>query len=375
MIKGEVKYVPPVQVQNTANLTDYRKIVALNQSSLKDYDNDPMKFYKQYVMKESRKEKDSFAILLGSIVDYGVLECRGNENEFEQGFDKYFVLFDGNKGTGQAFLLADYLFQETLNSTNESNVVTTSFETRFADAFARVQADGKYSKKTVEWAIQDFVTSPAKDYFDTLLDSIGKKVVDLKVVDRAKQLIKQLLSDPFTENIFRGNDDKEMYTKFVIEWKYTTLFGDVLDCKQEVDHLLIDHQKKEVIISDLKCNYDNELFEYSYLKYGYYIQNAFYHLGVKYWLKENDMADYTIVDGMRFIVADTSGNNRRPLIYWTTKNDLEKGLNGFVLKGQRYNGVYGLLESVNWAMSENIFNITKENYDNNGQCKINIQYE
>jgi hypothetical protein len=284
-------------------------------------------------------------------------------------------LFDGNKGTGQAFLLADYIFQETLNSTNDSGIVTTSFVTRFTDAFTRIQGEGKYSKKTVEWAIEDFATSPAKDYFDKLLESVGKKVVDLKVVDRAKQLIRQLLSDPFTEDIFRGNDNKEMFTKFVIEWEYTTLLGDILKCKQEVDHLLIDHDKKEIIISDLKCNYDNELFEYSYLKYGYYIQNAFYHLGVKYWMKQEGLEEYTVVDGMRFIVADTSGNNRRPLIYWTTKNDLDKGLNGFWLKGQRYEGVYGLLESVNWAMAENIFNITKENYLNNGQCKINIQYE
>lgn len=375
MIKGNIQKQKEVFVENTSNLTDYRKIVALNQSSLKDYDNDPMKFYREYVMKQTRKEKDSFSILLGTLVDYGVLECRGNDAEFEQNFDKYFVLFDGTKSSGQAFLLADYIFQETLNSTNENGIVTTSFITRFTDAFTRIQLEGKYSKKTVEWAIEDFASSPAKLYFDKLLESIGKKVVDIKVVDRAKQLIKQLLNDNFTQDIFKGNDDKEMYTKFVIEWKHTTLFGDILNCKQEVDHLLIDHDKKEIIISDLKCNYDNELFEYSYLKYGYYIQNAFYHLGVKYWLQENNMSNYTILDGMRFIVADTSGNNRRPLIYHTSKNDLYKGLNGFTLKGQKYQGVYGLMEAVNWAMAENIFNITKENYDNEGQCKINIQYE
>ncbi len=355
--------------------TDYRKIVAINQSAIKVYDTDPMKFFREFVLKEQRKEKDTFSLLLGTLVDYGVLECRGNEVEFEQNFDKYFTLFEGNKGTGQAFILADYLFEETMKSVNDKGIITCSFVDRFTDAFNRIQADGKYSKKTGEWAIEDFVKSPANDYFSKLMDSIGKKVIDLKLVDKGKQLIKQLLTDDFTCEIFNGNDDKEMLTKFIIEWKYTTLFGDILECKQEVDHLLIDHDKKEVIISDLKCNFDNELFEYSYLKYGYYIQNAFYYLGVKYWLDENKMKDYTILDGMRFIVADTSGNNRRPLIYQTTLDDLQKGLNGFYLRGQRYEGVYGLLEAVNWAMATNIFNVTKENFDNNGQCKLNIQYE
>jgi hypothetical protein len=56
MIKGKV--VQPqqsAQMLSTAGMNDYRKIIALNQSSLKDYDNDPMKFYRQYVMKEARK--------------------------------------------------------------------------------------------------------------------------------------------------------------------------------------------------------------------------------------------------------------------------------------------------------------------------------
>lgn len=372
MIKGTIAEPKQSLVVPT---TDYRKIVALNQSALKVYDTDPVRFFREFVMKEQRKEKDSFSILLGSLVDYGVLECHGNMTEFEQNFDKYFVLFEGTKGTGQAFILADYLFEETLKATNEDGTITSSFLERFTDAFTRIQNDGKYSKKTVEWAADDFAKSPANDYFEKLMESVGKKVVDLKLVDRAKQLIYQLLTDPFTTEIFNNTAGKEMLPKFVIEWVYETVFGDKLKCKQEVDHLLIDHEKKEVIISDLKCNFDNELFEYSYLKYGYYIQNAFYHLGVRYWLDENEMKDYTIKDGMRFIVADTSGNNRRPLIYWTTSKDLEMGLKGFYLRGQRYDGVYPLMEGVNWAMAENVFNITKTNFDNQGQCTINIQYE
>jgi hypothetical protein len=371
MIKGKVEK----KSTNDTPLTDYRKIVALNQSSLKLYETDPLRFFHEFVMNRKKKTKKTYSLLLGSLTDFGVLECGGKESEFDEKFDDRFVLFQGVKGSGQAFLLADYLFEETEEAINEQGVITSSFLDRFTAAFNKIQAEGKYSKKTLEWAIEDFAKSPANDYFETLLAAIGKDVVDLKMIEKGKQLTKQLITDPFTSEIFSPAPNKETFNHFVIEWVYETLFGDKLKCKVEVDQLDIFHDIKEVIISDLKCNFDNEMFDYAYLKYGYYIQNAFYHLAVRAWLDENDMKDYVIKDGMRFIVADTSGNNRRPLVYWTTKRDLEAGLNGFTLRGQRYAGVRGLMEGVNWAMAENIFNVTKENFDNNGQSTLNINYE
>lgn len=369
MIKGKTIATAS---STTAPSSEYRKIIALNQSMLKVYESNPFQFYKEFVLKEEKKDKNSQAILIGSVVDFGLLECKGDMTKFEQELDKGFVMFHEVKGTSQQYTLADLIFDESVRHVDADGKITTSFLTRFTDAFTKAQADGLYKRKTLEWALEDFANSKANEYLKLRIQAVGKKVIDIRVIDKAKFIISQLMTDPFTRHIF---NQEGTLTHVPIEWTYTTLFGNQIPCKQEVDHLTIDHEQKKVIISDLKCNYDNEMFDYSYLKYGYYIQNAFYRLGVREWLDKNGMCEYEIVDGMRFIVADTSGNNRRPLIYHTSMNDVEKGLNGFYINGLHYEGVYGLMEGVSWAMENGIYNITKQNFENNGIVPLNIRYD
>ena len=63
------------------NKVDYRKVDALNQSALKVYDTDPIQFYKQFILKEKREDASSPSMLLGDLVDFYLLECRGNGAE------------------------------------------------------------------------------------------------------------------------------------------------------------------------------------------------------------------------------------------------------------------------------------------------------
>ena len=54
----------------------YRQLEGLNQSALKVYDSDPVKFYKEFILKEQREDTSSPAMLLGDLVDFYLLECR-----------------------------------------------------------------------------------------------------------------------------------------------------------------------------------------------------------------------------------------------------------------------------------------------------------
>src|SRR4029079_2847520 len=124
--------------------------------------------------------------------------------------------------------------------------------------------------------------------------------------------------------------------------------------KSEIDILHIDHEKKIIYIKDLKTTYDNENFEYSYIKNSYYLQNAFYYLAVKYWAAQENL-DYDIVP-MEFIVGDTSSNNRRPVRYTTSFADITSGLHGFTLRGNYYRGIHELVEEIEWCEKNNIWN-------------------
>jgi len=125
---------------------------------------------------------------------------------------------------------------------------------------------------------------------------------------------------------------------------------------------------------DLKTTYDNESFDYMYIKNAYYLQNAFYVRAVEEWAKTSGLDGYE-VRPMKFVVGDTSANNRRPLIYETSNMDVENGLHGFSLRGTYYKGVDELINDIVWAEEQDIWNCSRDAYGNNGKMKLNIQYD
>lgn len=334
---------------------EYRKIDALNQSALKVYDTDPVLFYRQFILKEPREDSSSTAMLLGDLVDFYLLECKGNGADFDLKFDDKFVLFSGARTTSQVFDLADELFKVTKLSMTEEGEIITDFEVRFKEAFNNVQAGGKYKGKTWEKALDDFTTN-GMGYFESLMKSIGKKVVDLNLVEKAKNIVNQLVTDDFTKDIF----NKELLTKFAIEFEW---YG--FKCKMEADAIYVDHENNTIQPYDLKVTYDNEEFAYSYLKNGYYIQQAFYFQGIMDWKTANGYQSYEIKP-MSFIVADSSKNNRKPLVYKLTTRHVSQGYMGFTNNGRYYRGIEQLMEAVKWSNDNSIWNCSKEAFDSNG---------
>lgn len=369
MIKGKQKE-PQAFVEKS--LINYRKLDALNQSMLKTFDSDPIKFYNIFKLGKVPKDKKSTALAIGDLVDFFVLACKGSESEFNARFDEKFALFNGSKGTGQVFELVDYLFEETENCVNEKGEITCSFETRFNAAMSRIRNDGKYKKKDDDYILKDFEDN-GKVYFELLMENIGKTIVDISLMDKARTVGNKLLHDPFTSHIFR-NDGRDYFTHFPIEWRYELGNGKSILCKSELDMMVIDHEDKTIQPMDLKTTYDNESFDYMYIKNSYYLQNAFYDKAVKVWAAENDMADFTVLP-MKFVVGDTSSNNRRPLIYSTSSQDVVAGMFGFDFRGTHYRGVHELIMDIAWAEENDVWNCSKEAFDNKGKMTLNINYD
>lgn len=371
MIKGKVQEQRVCIDKPSIN---YRKIDALNQTMLKVFDSDPVRFFEEFKLGKKRKDKKSLAIQVGDLVDFFVLQCRGDEHEFNNRFDERFCLFSGSKGSAQVFVLADYLFEITENCTNERGVVSVSFEERFKEALAKCQQEGLYKGKTVEKAMEEF-EKKGQEYFELRLASVGKTVVDEYVLDKSLIVGRALLTDNFTKELFEGSEDKEIIPHFPIEWVHHIDEKRSINCKAEIDKLEIDHVKKIIQPDDVKTTYDNESFDYMYIKNGYYLQNAFYYKAVKYWAAtESGLLGYK-VPPMRFIVGDTSMNNRRPLVYVTSEKDIQAGWNGFDLKGNHYRGAKELMDEIAWCEENGIWNCSKENYEKNGKMQLAIKYE
>lgn len=369
MIQG-----PAIKEKNTiirANV-NYRALPSLNCSMIKLFDSDPVKFFEQFKLGRTRKEKKSTSLSIGDLVDFFLLDCKGDEDEFNNRFDEKFALLEGVKGSGQVFILADTLFDVTKEYINADGEVTIDFDTRFKEAYVKVQAEGKYSKKSEEKVLEDFMEN-GLSYYQTLVDNIGKTVVDVSLLDKSRKIADLLIEDPFTKDVFQ-EDDMEYFPKFPIEWTYTTKAGKKIPCKSELDILRIDHANQIIYPKDLKTTYDNEGFEIGYLKYSYYLQAAFYQLAVQDWAKQEGMENYHI-EPMEFVVGDTSANNRRPIRYQLSQEDMEKAMNGFTLSGQPYRGIHELIEEISWNEDNNSWNVSKKVVDNNGILKLNLKYE
>lgn len=353
---------------------NYRALEALNASMIKLFDTDPVKFFEQFKKGKRKKSVKNTSTIIGDLVDFYLLDCKGDQEEFEKRLDEKFAMFEDNKGTGQAFILADEIFDIAQQKVDENGVVTSTFESMFSDAFKTVQAAGKYSGKTEEKALEDF-NNKALYYYEFLVDNMDKTVIDESLIAKAKKVSDLLQYDEFTENIFKEDTSNiEMFPKFVIEWKYSTLSGRVIDCKSEVDLIKIDHSKKVIYPMDLKTTYDNENFEYAYLKYRYDLQAAFYTLAIDYWSKQEGMGDYEIMP-MEFIVGDTSSNNRRPIRVILTADDIKNSLYGYSIRGNEYKGVKTLIEEIAWADENDIWNVSKQVIDNKGIMKLNLKYD
>lgn len=371
MIKGKQTKPKFFSEKSTVN---YRKLDALNQSMIKLFDKDPIKFYDEFKMGKARKQKKTTALIIGDIADFYLLACKGDELEFQNRLEEKFVLYEGHMGSGQVFTLADYIFEEAESCMNEKGEVTCDFNTMFTTAFIKLQSEGvKYKGKTEDKALEDFYLN-GKSYYDKLMENIGKTVVEASLVDKAKGVAERLMTDSFTNHIFKGREDVEFLTHFAIEWFYTLEFDKGFKCKSEIDILIVDHDHKIIQPMDLKTTYDNEAFDYNYIKNGYYIQNAFYVKAVEEWAKTNNLEDYE-VKPMTFIVGDTSSNNRRPLLFTTNNNDLEKGMQGFSLRGVYYKGVEELIRDILWAEEQDIWNCSRDAYGKNGKLELNINYD
>lgn len=350
---------------------NYRKLQALNYSMLKEWDENPVSFFDQFKMGKLKKRKSSGSMTIGDIAHFFTLDCRGSESEFENRYNEKFAFIDFEVGSGQVFILCDHLFTVTEDSMNEDGIITMALEDRFEEAFKRVKAQDKYKGKDIDKVWDDFEAN-GQDYFKSLMDNIGKTIVTPAQLEKGKFVGNNLMRDPHTANIFQGN----VHTSYPIEWVFTNGDCSEVSCKSELDLFKIDDRRKKIFLYDLKCTWDNEGFEYSYLKYYYYIQQAYYWLAAVYYFTyvEPQYADYEIVP-MQYVVADTSPNNRRPLIYPCTETDLRAGIYGFNLAHKHYKGVNELMDEICFAENNDIWNMSKEAYQNKGIMKLNFDYK
>jgi hypothetical protein len=123
-------------------------------------------------------------------------------------------------------------------------------------------------------------------------------------------------------------------------------------------------------VYDLKCTWSVENFlEEYYLYRRAYIQALLYFYATAYFRDTNsEMNGYTVLPP-KFIVCDST-NYYNPLIYTLDPADLDSAYEGFTHKNREYKGVGTIIADLQWALENNVWNISRENSLSNGLVNI-----
>ena len=339
----------------TKTEASYRAIPMDSSSSLKDFSMDRKKYYRKYVLCETVEETDTKASVVGRIVETLLLE----PELFEQ---RFYMSTCATSPTGRMLDFVEALYKHTAEATVDG-VVTREMDDLMRDAYA----DSGFKIK-FDSVVSKFIGSDAEIYYKELREvkSKGLTVITSEDVNNAEKIVEELRNNMVTAEIVNlvNSARYEIFNQFQIE-------GYVLDgrtFKSMFDKMVVDHDKQTVQVYDLKCVWAVEgFYEEYYLYRRAYIQAYLYWKATEVFantLNGEFKAEYP-----KFIVCDST-NYYNPLIYTLDAHDMADAYEGFEHKGRKYPGVKTLIEELNWAVANDVWNISMQNYLTNGVVNI-----
>lgn len=341
----------------TKTEAQYRAVIMDSSSSLKEFSQNRKKYHKKYILNEAVEEEDSKASVMGRLVETLLME----DHLFDS---KFHMSVISSTPTGLMLDFVEALYKYTAAATNEDGVLTRNFEEICRDA----HADSGFKIK-LDAVLNKFMGSDAEVYYKEIREvrSKGLTVVTTQDVTNAEKIVTELKTNNITSEIVNLVNSAQYSVHNQLQVEGYDIFGHMFKSMMDVVH--VDHANKIVQVYDLKCTWAVENFYDEYYLYRRaYIQGFLYHKAAESWASEMGYGDYKILYP-KFIVCDST-NYSSPLVYAMSDINMQDALNGFEQKGRTYPGVAQLIEDLDWAIENDKWNISKENYINNGVVKL-----
>jgi hypothetical protein len=335
----------------------YRAVVMDSSSSLKDFSVDRKKYHKKYVLNEKVEDKDTAASVIGRLVETQLME--------PELFDERFYMSTVTSAPTNLMLeFVEALYRHTAAATNEDGVVTREMEDIMKDAYV----DSGFKIK-IDAVLAKFIGSDAEIYYKEIREvrSKGLTVVTTQDIANAEKIVEELKTNDFTAPIVNlvNSARYNVYNQLQVEGY--VVYGHMF--KSMMDKVIVDHTEKTIQVYDLKCTWSVENFyEEYYLYRRAYIQGYLYFHAAKHMFDELVAVGYEILPP-KFIVCDST-NYACPLVFTMDDNSFDDASKGFEHKGRKYPGVKSLVEDLKWAIKNDKWNISRENYLNNGLVKL-----
>jgi hypothetical protein len=345
MIEGKVK-----------TEASYRAIQMDSSSSLKEFSMDRKKYYKKYFLNERVEETDTKASVVGRIVETLLLE----PEEFD---GRFYMSVCTSSPTGRMSDFVEALYKHTSAATVEG-VVTREMDDLMKDAYT----DSGFKIK-FESVVSKFVGSDAEIFYKEMREvkTKGLTVITADDVSNAERVVEELKNNSVTSEIINLVNSARYSIHNQLQMEGYSVDGHTF--KSMMDKVVVDHNAKTVQVYDLKCVWAVEGFYDEYYLYRRaYIQAYLYKKAAHYFAEQEGLEDFEILNP-KFIVCDST-NYYNPLVYTLSDVDVAEAYEGFEHKGRKYPGVKQLIKDLQWAIENNTWNISRENYINNGVVNI-----
>ena len=337
----------------------YRSIMLDSSSSLKEFSLDRKKYYRKYILGEKVEDKDTLAATIGRVVETLLLE----PHEFDK---RFYMSSCANAPTGLMLEFVNALCKHTEEATNDDGQIFRTFEEIARDAYT----DSGFKIK-FDAVISKFVGSDAEIYYNEMrkVKAEGLTVVTTEDVSNAEKIVEELKTNQVTAEVVNLVNSARWQVFNQMQVEGYSVDGQIF--KSMMDKVIVDHEQRTIQVYDLKCTWSVENFyEEYYLYRRAYIQAYLYYKAAEQlkFVNDSEWGEYTVLPP-KFIVCDST-NYFNPLIYQLTMEDLSDALIGFEHKGRKYPGVGELIKDLKWALENNVWNISRVNYLNNGVVNI-----
>lgn len=343
---------------------EYRAINRLSYSSIKDFIESRWDYYEKHELRIKKLEEQTYDMAFGTLVETQLWTPHI--------FHELFKEASNTRPKGQMGDLTDKLYAYTVACLSPEGVVTRNFDELLRDAYNAVAYDSKgilvkFKKQSFENILLEFEGSESEKYYKEMLANTDKFLVgpaDMRMADKS---VEQLCTNWRTCDIVtrKTNNRYTVYHQLVVLYEYLGV-----ELKSKLDMVIIDDELQIIEIFDLKITHDVELFNFSYRKFRYYIQAYLYYVAIKNWALANGLGHYKIKP-MRFIVGHSKAKIH-PLIFKIRKGNMINARDGFNYDGRHYIGVVEAIEAIEWHRKTGIWEISKRNFENKGDCNIKI---
>lgn len=258
------------------------------------------------------------------------------------------------------------LVKHSIAATDAEGEITVPF----MDLAEKAHIDSKF-KLGLETVVGKFSGSDAEIYYNELriIQYNDLTVITANDVNNAEKIVRELKDNPITSTIINLKTNKHF--EVINQMKVSGFYIDDIEMKSMLDKVIVDHKEKTIKFFDLKCTWNVENFyrEY-YLRLRAYIQAYVYQTALHSIVKDTSSPFYGYkVLLPAFIVCD-SINYLSPLIYQVTEKNLLEAYHGFEIRGYKYEGVHDIILNLKWAIENDKWNISFENFSNNGIANL-----